>query len=250
MAAGEARGSGNRSCDRVDELERGGDRCARAAAHDLARDRGGMPLLAVLAQRVREPALVPLGDDVACAERETGVHAHVEWRVVGVGEAALARIELSGGHPEVEVRGVGLDSLLGEQRERLGVAGADEADGARDLGLELARARLGVRVAVDRDQRPGGAEALGDEPRVAAVAEGAVDRDRPRARAPARGCERVEQLAREHGRVPAIRRGGFAARAIARGTPLADVGAFAAHAPRPPRAGERAADVKRRRHGR
>ena len=55
--------------------------------------------------------------------------------------------------------------------------GADEARRAGDLGGELGEALLGDRVAVDRDQRAGRADAVGDEARVAAAAERAVDRD-------------------------------------------------------------------------
>ena len=55
-----------------------------------------------------------------------------------------------------------------------------------------ANARLGGRVAVDRDQRPGRAEALGDQPRVTAAAERAVDGDLARLR-----VQRLDQLAGE-----------------------------------------------------
>ena len=63
---------------------------------------------------------------------------------------------------------------------------------ARDLGGELGERVLGERVAVDRDQRPGGAEPLGDQPRVAAAAERAVDGDLARLR-----VQRLDQLAGE-----------------------------------------------------
>src|SRR6185437_7688463 len=54
--------------------------------------------------------------------------------------------------------------------------GPDEERAARGLGGEAVEALLRGRVAVDPDQGPFRAEALGDQPRVAAGAEGAVDR--------------------------------------------------------------------------
>ena len=76
--------------------------------------------------------------------------------------------------------------------------GADEAGRARDLGGEGGERLLGERVAIDPDQRPGGADPLGDQPRVAAGAEGAVDRDLPGLR-----VERLDQLPGEDGDVRA-----------------------------------------------
>ena len=69
---------------------------------------------------------------------------------------------------------------------------------ARDLGGELGERLLGERVAVDRDQRPGGADAVGDEARVAGAAERAVDRDLAGLR-----VERLDQLPGEDGDVRA-----------------------------------------------
>ena len=67
VAAGEARGRGDRGGDRVDELEGRAQLRPRAAADDLARDPVGEALLAVLAQRAREPAALPRVDDLARA---------------------------------------------------------------------------------------------------------------------------------------------------------------------------------------
>ena len=58
---------------------------------------------------------------------------------------------------------------------------------------ELLEALLRERIAIDRDQGALGAEPLGDQLRVAAAAEGAVDRGLPGA-----WIEQVDQLAREH----------------------------------------------------
>jgi hypothetical protein len=57
-------------------------------------------------------------------------------------------------------------------------------------------ALLGRGVAVDRDQRAGGAEPVGDAPRVAAGAERRVDRHVPRA-----WREKLERLVSQDGDV-------------------------------------------------
>ena len=210
MTAGEAGRSRHRRVDRVDELERRLDRPARAARDDCARDRAGVALLAEVAQRSRQAPLVPVGDDLARTELLRRVHPHVERRVVGVGEAALARVDLHRGHPEVEIRRVGSNSLLGEQRQRLGVSGVDEPKRAFDVGRERLEALLCRRVAIDRDDRAAGADALGDESRVPAVAEGAVDHRLARL-----WVEQRQQLVGQYGNVPAAcaRAGSAGARA-------------------------------------
>ena len=76
--------------------------------------------------------------------------------------------------------------------QAVGERGVDEARGAGDLGGEGLEVLLGDGVAVDRDQRAGRAEALGDEAGVAAGAERAVDGDLAGLR-----VERLDQLARE-----------------------------------------------------
>ena len=176
MAAGEPRGRRDRGGDRVDELERGGQ---RPAADDLPGDPVRVALLAVLAQHAREPAAVPRVDELGGGQLLLGVHPHVERGVVGVREAALARVDLHRGHAEVEVGDVGAHALLGELPQAVLEVGADEAGVARHLGRELGERLLSERVAVDRDQRAGRPEAVGDEPGVAGGAERAVDRDLP-----------------------------------------------------------------------
>ena len=86
-----------------------GRRAARvAAADDLARDAVGVALLAVLAQqRARGGGASQVLTTSRAVSACVGVHAHVERRVVGVGEAALARVDLHRGHAEVEVDEVG-----------------------------------------------------------------------------------------------------------------------------------------------
>ena len=59
-----------------------------------------------------------------------------------------------------------------------------------DLARQLVEALLGGGVAVDADERAGGPDPVGDEARMAAVAERAVDRDLARLR-----VEQLDQLA-------------------------------------------------------
>ena len=125
-----------------------------------------------------------------------GIHAHVERRVVGVGEAALPGVDLHRRHPQVHVDEVGGQPLVAQQREAGGEVGADEAGLAGDIGRQLGKALLGERVAVDPDQRPGGADAIRDQPRVTGAADGAVDGNRSRS-----GVEKLDQLAGQDGHV-------------------------------------------------
>jgi hypothetical protein len=76
--------------------------------------------------------------------------------------------------------------------------GAQEAGLARDLRGELGEGLLGERVAVDRDQRPGGADAVRDQAGVARRAERAVDCDLARLR-----VQRLDELPGEDGDVRA-----------------------------------------------
>ena len=64
---------------------------------------------------------------------------------------------------------------------------------ARELGGELGEALGGDRVAVDRDERAGGADPLAEQARVAARAERAVDDDLTGLR-----VEQLDRLAGQH----------------------------------------------------
>ena len=164
-----------------------------AAAHDRAGDRARVALLAEVAQRPRQPALVPGGDYLARGELLVGVHAHVQRRVDRSRRTrARARPPASRTCPGRSRR---CRRALPPRPapQGLGVARADEPHGAGHLARQLLEALGRVGVAVDRDQRAFGAEALGDQLRVAAAAERAVDRGLARAR-----VEQVDQLAGEH----------------------------------------------------
>ena len=136
---------------------------------------------------------------VARVELTVGIHAHVERRIPGVGEAALARVDLHRGHPEVEVDHVGLEAFVAQLREALGEVarmkrvshGSSAASSAKCCSATGSRS---IAISV-----PPGPEPVGDQPRVAAGAERAVDR-----RLTALRVEELDQLAGEDGDVTAV----------------------------------------------
>ena len=172
MAPREAGRGGHGGLDDVDELLGRLKLGLVAAARDGAGDRAGVALLTVLAQQAGEAPLVPGVDDVGRRQVLVGVHAHVERRVVGVGEAAVPRVDLQRRHAEVQDDDVGAHALVDECLQPLGERRALEPRLARDIRRELGEVLRGGRVAVDADQHPAGAEALGDQPRVAGSAGG------------------------------------------------------------------------------
>ena len=105
VPAGEARGRGDRG---VDRRRRAPASCRSAARRGGARSRGrsrrrGAPRRS-RAARAASRRWSHSATISRARELLVGVHAHVQRRVVGVGEAALARVDLHRGHPEVEVR--------------------------------------------------------------------------------------------------------------------------------------------------
>ena len=85
--------------------------CLRAAPHDRARDLPRVALLAVAAEDVGELPLARLVDDIGRGQVGGGIHAHVERRVGGVGEAALGPVELHRRDAEVEQDRVGAHAV-------------------------------------------------------------------------------------------------------------------------------------------
>ena len=111
VAAAEAGRGRHPGFDRVDQL---GGRRERPAAADLAGDPAGVALLAEAAQRLRDPRLGPLVDEVGGAQLLAGVHAHVEGGVVGIGEAPLPGVDLHRGHSEVHVDHLWADAFAAQ----------------------------------------------------------------------------------------------------------------------------------------
>src|SRR5215213_2052102 len=126
-----------RALDGRDELAGRPDRRALAPTDDLARDAVRVRVLAEAPEELSELALVPGVHDLARVDLLARVHAHVERRVVGVGEAALAGVDLHRRDAEVEVDHVRRDALLAQEVEPVGVVHAKEAGLARHLAREL-----------------------------------------------------------------------------------------------------------------
>src|SRR5262249_35328604 len=101
MAASEASRRGHGRADCLVTLLRSPDRRLRAATPDRAGDRTRVALLAELAQRSSEAALVPLGDDLARAQLLRGIHPHVKGCLVGVRETTLTSVYLHRRHAQV-----------------------------------------------------------------------------------------------------------------------------------------------------
>ncbi len=194
MPAGETHRRRNRAADRVHELLCRLDRRLRRGATIARAIWRRVALLAVVAQHARELSLVPLatssrarellrrGPSACRAARRRRRRSHAR----GCRPASTT--------PRGRSRRRRRSTPSSRAAERLGITGADEAQRAGHLACELTEALFGQRVAIDRDQRPSRPETLGDEPRVAAVAEGAVDDDVAGGRR-----EQLEQLVRQHG---------------------------------------------------
>ena len=138
----------------------------------------GEPLLAVLAQHPGQLRGRVGVEDVGGGRAGGAVHPHVERRVLGVGEAALADVELHRGDAEVEEHRV--DRVEAEVVEDVGQLVVDRVHAGEpvaEAGQPLAGQVEGRGVAVDADhpgQLAAGQHRLG----VAAQAEGRVDHDR------------------------------------------------------------------------
>ena len=111
---------------------------------------------------------------------------------------ALAGVHLHRRDAEVEQHEIGLEALLGQQRQGLRVVHAQEAGLAGHLRRQLLVGALGSGIPVHADEGAAGAEAVGHQPRMTARAERAVDRGLPRRRR-----RQVDQLPGEDGYVRA-----------------------------------------------
>ena len=92
---------------------------------------------------------------------------------------------------------IGIAPLMTELAEGLVKRGhevrADEPRLAGHLGRQFGEPLLGGGVAINSDQRAGGSDPVGQQPRVTATADGAVHRDLTRAR-----IKDIDQLAGEN----------------------------------------------------
>jgi hypothetical protein len=130
-----------------------GEGLAGPLADDRVGDPGGEALLAVLLEHARQRLAVVAVDDLGGGGAARGVHAHVQRRVLRVGEAAVGLVELQRADPEVEQHAV-----HAVQAEAASTAGSSSytactsvvrpAYGARPLAA--AAQRLGVAVQADQ----------------------------------------------------------------------------------------------------
>ena len=180
MPLAEAGRRGNCALDRVHELAGSLERLLLAPAHDRPRDLLRVALLAVAAEDRDQLALRGLVDQVARRELGGRVHAHVERRVHGIGEAALGPVELHARDAEVEQDRVGAEAVPGELLEDDGGLASKQARGHTGSAPEALEVRPHTRVAVDRDEAALPLEVGREQGRVAAGAEGRVDDGLPR----------------------------------------------------------------------
>ena len=137
----------------------------------------------------RSVGLVVLREHARGGELGGVVHAHVERRVLRVGEAALRLVELQRGDAEVEQDpGDPGDAEVVEGGGQFVVDGVHEVHAVAEPREPLPRERQRVPVAVEPDQLDA-VEALEERLGVAAEAECRVDDDGAR-----RGQRRREQL--------------------------------------------------------
>jgi len=163
--------------DEAAEIVRIEEWLARAAANDGGRDATCLGLLAELAERAAQLALVPAVHDVRRRDAEVRVGAHVQWSFRAKAEASPLVRELERGETEVEENAVERREAVGgghdvEKRE----VGADE-NGAVTEACENATGFGECRgIHIETDEASAGADAVEDGFGVAARSDGAVEK--------------------------------------------------------------------------
>ena len=166
----------------VDEpVELGGrrQRFLRATAHDLAGDLAGEPFLPVCAEYAYQLALGVLGQDALRGQGLADVHAHVERRVVRVGEAAVRLIDLQARQTQIhEHRIHPIDALVVKHLAERVECGVDRYEAVRKSfpGDALGGHGECFRIPVDA-QHAGLRRGFEEGDGVAGQTERAVDRD-------------------------------------------------------------------------
>ncbi len=151
------------------------DRLLLPRRDDAARDRLRVPLLAVAPEDVGQCIRTQCVDEVCRRDLEFRVHAHVERRIVGIGEAPLAPVELHGGDTQVHEDHVGRRFLTRGQNAgevalvELAFAGRGAGDVAEEVG--------DAGITIDGDENTRRAESSRDRLGVASGPEGTVDGD-------------------------------------------------------------------------
>ena len=106
VAAGTLRGDGHSLLDNAHKLAGSFQGCVGAGGADGAGDTRRELLFAPVADNAAQLIFAVFVDDDAGGELVFGVHAHVQGRVVGIGEATGAFVQLHGGDAQVHQNAV------------------------------------------------------------------------------------------------------------------------------------------------
>ena len=159
------------AADDVHQLQRGLDRLFSALTLDGGCDQRSIALLAVFEQNVPDVLPAPRIDHIPRGERLLTVHAHIERRVLHIGEAALRMVELRRGNAEVEQDAVRTRKALPLEHAvdvaEVALDGGHAVPDRRETGLCVLERLV---VAVDADQSASLTELLRDVQRMACAA--------------------------------------------------------------------------------
>jgi hypothetical protein len=159
------------------EIVRGEERLARAATHDRGGDTTRLGLLAELAERAAQLALVPAVHDVGRRDAEVRIGAHVQWSFGAKAEAPPLVRELERGKTEVEEDAVERREAVArchvvEKRE----VGADQDRALAETCEDAAGFVERCGIDIQADEPPARSRALEDGFGVAARSDRAVEK--------------------------------------------------------------------------
>jgi hypothetical protein len=163
--------------DEPTEVVRRKERLARAAAHDRGSDATRLGLLAELAERTAQLALVPAVHYVCRRDAEVRVGAHVQWAFRAKAEASPLVSELERGETEVKEDAVERREAVArghdvEKRE----VGSDEDRALSEPCENAARFAECCGIDIETDEAPARADAFEDGFRVATGSQRAVEK--------------------------------------------------------------------------
>jgi len=165
------------ACDEATEIVGGEEWLPRAATHDGGGDATCLGLLAELAERAAQLALVPAVHYVRRRDAEVRVGTHVQWAFRAKAEASPLVCELERGETEVQEDPVERREtvLAGHDVEKRKV-GADEDRALAETCEDTTSFGESRGIDVETDEAPVGAGALKDRLGVAARADRAVEK--------------------------------------------------------------------------
>ena len=163
--------------DEATEIVGGHERLTRATAHDGGSDATCLGLLAELAERSAQLALVPAVHYVRRRDAEVRVGTHVQWAFRAKAEASPLVCELERGETEVEEDPVERREtvLAGHDVEKRKV-GADEDRALAETSEDAMSFGESRGIDIEADEAPVGAGAFEDRLGVATRADRAVEK--------------------------------------------------------------------------